>query len=389
MPATLLSGVNSTLLPPDITGPIFTKATETSAVMRLSRQVPLSVTAQTAIPIPLDVPMADFVSEGGRKPVSGSGVGLKTMTGKKVAVLIPVSEEVANSNPAALWTQLQNDLPTAIARAFDYAAIHGRTISGNASPFNDSLTETSNSVTLGTAAQTVGGLYADIVAGEALVDNNNYDFSGFAADPRIREQLKLTTDSLGRPLFTPDVFTGAGGIGSGSSGSGSLDGFPIAYNRGVSGNLYRQSNVNSRTVVDGAWTSGSTALSSATANFTSADVGKTVTGSGIPTATTIATYTNATTVVMSANATSTKTATSLTITGAADTKLRMVGGDWSQSVFGIGQELTIKRSLEGSYVDSDGTWHSAFQENLVLILAEAYYGYVIGNTEAFVQYVHS
>ena len=390
MPATLLSGVNSTLLPPDITGPIFTKAVETSAVMRLSRQVPLSVTAQTAIPIPLDVPMADFVSEGGRKPVSGSGVGLKTMQGKKVAVLIPVSEEVANSNPAALWTQLQNDLPTAIARAFDYAAIHGRTITGNASPFSDSLQETSNIVILGTAEQTAGGLYADIVAGEALVDNNNYDFSGFAADPRIRETLKLSTDSLGRPLFTPDVIAG-GGIGAGASGSGTLDGFPIAYNRGVSGNLYRQSDVNSRTVADAAFTSGSPTLTSATANFTAVDVGKTVTSTagGIPTSTTISAFTNSTTVTMSANATATKTAANLMIQGAADTLLRMVGGDWSQSVFGVGQDLTIKRSFEGSYVDTDGTTHSAFQENLVLILAEAYYGYVIGNTEAFVQYVKS
>ena len=83
-----LSGVNSTLLPPEITGPIFTKAVEQSAVMRLARRVPLSVTAQTAIPIPLDVPVADWVVEGGKKPVSSSGVNVKTMAGKKVAVLI-------------------------------------------------------------------------------------------------------------------------------------------------------------------------------------------------------------------------------------------------------------------------------------------------------------
>lgn len=383
-----LSNVNSTLLPPEITGPVFTKAVETSAVMRLARRVPLSVTAQTAIPIPLDVPMADFVVEGGRKPVSSSGVGLKVMAGKKVAVLIPVSEEVANNNPAALWTQLQSDLPTAIARAFDYAAIHGRTISGNASPFNDYLMETTNSVTLGTAAQTAGGLYADIVAGEALVEANNYDFTGFVADPRIRTQLKLSTDSLGRPLFTPDVITG-GGIGDGASGSGSLDGFPIAYNRGVSGNLYRQSNVNSRTVADGVTTAASTALTSATANFTAEDIGKVVAGSGITVGTTIAAFTNATTVVMSAVAASTKANMSLSITGAADTLLRLVGGDWSQAVYGVGQEITIKRSFEGSYVDTDGITHSAFQENLVLILAEAYYGFVMGNAEAFTKYVHS
>jgi hypothetical protein len=54
--ATPLSNINSTLLPPTITGPIFDQATETSAVMSLARRVPLSMTAQTAIPVSMDVP---------------------------------------------------------------------------------------------------------------------------------------------------------------------------------------------------------------------------------------------------------------------------------------------------------------------------------------------
>ena len=121
-----LSSVASTLLPPTITDPIFKKAEETSAVMQLARRVPLSVTANTAIPIPLDVPVAGWISEGGAKPLATGGVGVKLMTGKKVAMLVPVSQEVVMSNAAGLYDQLVADLPTAIARAFDHAAIHGR-----------------------------------------------------------------------------------------------------------------------------------------------------------------------------------------------------------------------------------------------------------------------
>lgn len=384
-----LSAVNSTLLPPELSSAIFVKAVESSAVQRLARRVPLSVNAQTAIPIPLDVPVADWVVEGGRKPVSSSGVGVKTMTGKKTAVLVPVSEEVANTNPAALWSQLEQDMPTAIARSFDYAAIHGRTLSGGTGPFSDYLAATSNSVTLGTAAATAGGLYADIVNGEALVDGNNYDFGGFAADPRIRSQLKLSTDSMGHPLFVPNVITGDGGVGDGSSGMGTLDGFPIAYNRGVSGKLIRQSTVNSRTVKDGATTNTSTNVTSATAAFDSGDVGKKITGTGIPANTTISSVTNATTVVISAAATATATGVTITVAGSADTLLRAVGGDWSQCAVGIGMDISVRLSRDASYVDSDGTTHSAFQENLVLILAEAYYGFVIADVNAFVKYVHS
>jgi hypothetical protein len=69
----------------------------------------------------------------------------------------------------------------------------------------------------------------------------------------------------------------------------------------------------SRAVVDGAITSGSTTLTSATAKFTWGDVGATVTGTGIPAFTSISSVTNLTTVVLSANATATSTGVSVSI----------------------------------------------------------------------------
>jgi Phage capsid family len=73
----------------------------------------------------------------------------------------------------------------------------------------------------------------------------------------------------------------------------------------------------SRTVTDAATTSGSPTLSSATAAFSSADVGRSVSGAGIPTSATIASVTNATTAVMSANATATATGVTVTIASVA------------------------------------------------------------------------
>lgn len=68
-----------------------------------------------------------------------------------------------------------------------------------------------------------------------------------------------------------------------------------------------------RTVADGA-TATSTALTSATAGFTAADVGAGVSGAGIPFGTTIASVTNATTVVLSAATTANASGVSVTIT---------------------------------------------------------------------------
>jgi HK97 family phage major capsid protein len=152
--ATQLSSTNATLLPPTITqGPIFAKASEGSAVQSLARKVPLSVNANTAIPVPMDIPEADWVGEGGVKPAAEVGVGVKQMTGKKLAVLIPVSEEVANTNPAGMYEQVVQDLPTALARAFDYACINGKSLrTGNAGPFPEYLAQGANTVALGTAA---------------------------------------------------------------------------------------------------------------------------------------------------------------------------------------------------------------------------------------------
>jgi predicted phage gp36 major capsid-like protein len=69
----------------------------------------------------------------------------------------------------------------------------------------------------------------------------------------------------------------------------------------------------SRSVADAA-TATSTGLTSATAAFTSADVGATVSGAGITPGTTIASITNATTVVLSAATTATAAGVTVTIT---------------------------------------------------------------------------
>ena len=62
--------------------------------------------------------------------------------------------------------------------------------------------------------------------------------------------------------------------------------------------------------------------------------------------------------------------------------LRAIGGDWSQCAYGVGMDISIKVSDTASYVDELGVTHSAFQENLVLLLVEAYYGFVKSDADA-------
>ena len=48
-------------------------------------------------------------------------------------------------------------------------------------------------------------------------------------------------------------------------------------------------------------------------------------------------------------------------------------------------DITFRVSTEANYYDGTN-WHSAFQENLTLLLVEAYYGFCLGDPKAFTVY---
>jgi hypothetical protein len=403
--AVQLSSVQSTLLPPTITGPIFKKASESSAVMQLARRVPLSVTAATAIPVPMDVPTASWVAEAAAKGTGTGAQGVKTMTGKKVALLVPVSQEVAMTNAAGLYEQLQQDLPTSISRAFDYAAIHGLDLkSGGAGPFGDNLAQTPFSQVIGSSAASAGGAYADLWKGIQQVYNEpGMEFSGFAADPRLVPELALSVDNNGRPLFVDNALANAN---SGTNATRSLVGYDIAFNTGVSGRYYRAGNLVQTITISGVPTGGtftlfvngqSTGTIAYNANAAAIQAAinavlpggdaVAVTGTGPFTVTFSAA--GAELQVNSSKLTGgTTPSVAIAQSPSLDSGLRAIGGDWSQCAYGVGMDISIKLSTEANYFDGTN-WHSAFQENLILLLVEAYYGFVVGNPNAFVAYTHA
>lgn len=407
-----LSSVAPTLLPPTITGPIFEKATETSAVMQLARRVPLAVNAQTAIPVPMDVPTAGWVDEGATKPAGVSGVGVKVMTGKKVALLLPVSNEVVRTNAAGLYSQIQQDLPTAISRAFDHAAIHGKDLaSGGTGPFADYLARTPNTQQIGATAAASGGAYIDIWDGiETVVDDAyGFTFNGFAADPRLRPLLAKSVDANGRPLFVSDAYNANAPVDAGN-----LVGYPVYFNTGVSGKLHRQGGTSWTVTINGTPTGGTFTLTiggyttsgiayNASAATVQAAIRALGTGTGNPfggdAATASATVTGTGPYTITLNVGTIVDADGSALTGgtnpsatatqatSADTGVRAIGGDWSQCAYGVGMDISISVSQEASYTPDGGTtWISAFQNNLTLLLVEAYFGFVTGRVNAFVKY---
>jgi hypothetical protein len=152
-------------------------------------------------PRPDGHPQADWVVEGGVKPGLAGRCRRQEMTGKKLALLVPVSDEVVATNPAGVIDQLRRTCPP---RSPVRSTTPPSTASRSA-PVAPARSATSSRTAPapgrprhGRAGH--GGIYADLVTGAGKVVDKNYDFTGIAADPRLKVDATAPTDTTGPPL---------------------------------------------------------------------------------------------------------------------------------------------------------------------------------------------
>jgi HK97 family phage major capsid protein len=176
---------------PEQAAPIFDEAIRQSVIMRLARQVPLGLSGQV-IPVTTSKPTAFWTAEGtvkGGTDMAKEGIMLEP---KKLAAIVTMSQEVYRANPAGFVDSVQAELAGAFAAAMDAAAVHGVN-----SPFDVSLSDTLNTITLGTGAT----VYEDIVAGLGLLAADGKKLNGFAFDLAAEPELLMAVDSSGRPMI--------------------------------------------------------------------------------------------------------------------------------------------------------------------------------------------
>lgn len=291
------TGDFSGFLRPEIAQPYFQEARKRSTVMQLARQVPLGINGQE-IPVSTSKAKASWVSEGGQKPTTESGLALKAIQPKKLAAISVVSAEVVRANPGNYMQVLRDDIAEAFAVAFDNAALHGTN-----SPFGvgQNIDATTKTVALGTAAKADGGVYADIVAGMSALVNDKKKLRGFAFDAVVEPLFLGAVDANGRPLFVDTP----------------LDDTSAAI---TPGRLVNRPALLGDNVSDGG-----------------------------------------------------------SIVG--------YGGDWTQVIWGAVGGISYKVSTEATVTLGDELV-SLFENNLVAILAEAEYGLLINDNQAFVKYTY-
>lgn len=221
------------VLPKPMATKIITEAYGESVAGRLAGTIPMPITG-TAIAFQTGEPVAGIVGEGEMKPVIKAGIATKTAKPIKAAALMYWSKEARQANPLGYLGMLENSAKDAIRRAIDMAVIHGKNALTDARISGiEAITDTSNVIQLGTAAAGDGGLTADILAGYGIVSDRGGDFTGFAADPRLRVKLMGARDEHGNPIFATAA---RGGIDL-RDPVADLMGLPVTFSKAVSGNM--------------------------------------------------------------------------------------------------------------------------------------------------------
>ncbi|MDY6143741.1 MAG: phage major capsid protein [Arcanobacterium sp.] len=243
--ATTLSTLE-TLLPKPVASQIMADAYGQSLIGRLAGTTPMPITG-TSIAFATGEPVAGIVGEGELKPVIKQTHAVKSATPIKAAALMYWSKEARQANPVAYLNLLKNTARDAITRAIDMAVIHGKNALTN-SPISgvEYITQSMNTVELGTTDAAHGGITGDILAAYDLVVQDGGDVTGFAADPLTRTKLMRATYTDGSPIYTSGN-AGRGGVNL-ADPMGDLLGLPVAYGKAVSGKIGTVADTNVRLI---------------------------------------------------------------------------------------------------------------------------------------------
>lgn len=184
-------------LPVDVSNEILQKAQDSSAVMKLARQIALPGRG-AAINVITSDPTASWVGETAAKPVSNPGLETKIMRAYKLAVIVPFSNEFRR-DVAALYDALINRLPGALGQKFDNTVFGGTQAPG--SDFDTFASVTKQDIETNT--------YAGFVAADGDIATNGGIMNGIVLSPQGKGVVLGATDQDKRPLFINSVAEGA------------------------------------------------------------------------------------------------------------------------------------------------------------------------------------
>lgn len=198
-------------LDPEQAQDYFAEAEKTSIVQRFARKIPMG---PTGVKIPFwngDV-SASWVGEGEMKPITKGSMTSQSVAPHKIATIFVASAETVRANPANYLGTMRTKVATAIAMAFDGAALYGTD-----SPFDKALIDTTKSVSLvdpdgtGTATDLTAYDALGVLGLSQLVNpgsGEKYRWGATLLDDVAEPILNGAKDANGRPLFVESTYEG-------------------------------------------------------------------------------------------------------------------------------------------------------------------------------------
>ncbi|MGZ0151880.1 phage major capsid protein [Kribbella sp. WER1] len=207
------------LFPRQLSSDIFAKAGESSVIMRSAPRINLP-TNGLSIPVFTGSLDAEWVDETGVKPVKTVGPGIKTMDPKKIAVIVPFSQEFVRDLPA-YYNTVRDKMADAFGRAFDLAALGVNAPAGFGKLIGN--TNAADNAPVVTFAPTVEGVTGVL---QTIVDNG-YDLTSWVLAKTQEPGLLAATDNNDRPLLQTSLMN--------DRSVPALLGRPIDYTRHLAG----------------------------------------------------------------------------------------------------------------------------------------------------------
>jgi len=172
-----------------------------SVAMSLMRRLPNMSTRVGKVPVLEMLPSADFVDgDSGMKITTDMRWGKKQLVVGEIAAIIPIPEAVLDDANYDIWGQARPALIEAFGRVFDNQVFNG----GNPkAPIEwpegliPMARSAGNEITVGTGQD----MLSDLSTMFAMLEENEFDVTGMAAQKSVRSKLRDVRDSSGQFLF--------------------------------------------------------------------------------------------------------------------------------------------------------------------------------------------
>ena len=185
----------SGMLTPEQSQDYFALAEKTSIVQKVATKIPMG---PTGVKIPHwngDV-SASWLGEGDMKPITKGDMTSQSIAPNKIATIFIASAETVRANPANYLGTMRTKVATAIAMAFDSAAMHGTN-----SPFGAYIDQSNKVQYLGTNAYNALG-----VDGLTKLVSDGKKWQATLLDDTAEPILNGSLDLNGRPLFVESTY---------------------------------------------------------------------------------------------------------------------------------------------------------------------------------------